>query len=223
MKRVIKPLRIILFLLLGGGWFIQHYQVHVEASTNHSLTQKDREDELKSENFEKANKAIRTRLKEENIPYQISIAITFPEERVDVLITGRQSYIDENEKNIKKATQEVIRKTIYKDYSVHVNKTFTYSTETDKQYNELNKEKIRWMLKDKGYAKVQRVLKEIEPNFVGLSILTDIRSNDDTSTRYGKEINKDLRKALGKEIKTLKKDNILVEINIYDVSGEKVI
>ncbi|MGE7624022.1 hypothetical protein ACQKMD_13460 [Viridibacillus sp. NPDC096237] len=51
MKRVIKPLSTLLFLLLGGGWFIHQFQVHVEASTNHSLTQKDREDELKSENF----------------------------------------------------------------------------------------------------------------------------------------------------------------------------
>ncbi|MGE7918294.1 hypothetical protein ACQKM9_05005 [Viridibacillus sp. NPDC093762] len=222
MKRVITPLSTLLFLLLGGVWFIQQSQVHVEASTNHSLTQKNREDELKSENCEKVVNAIRTKLKEENIPYQISIAITFPEERVDVLIAGRQSYIDENEKNIQKATQEAIRKTIYKDYSVHVNKTFTYSIETDKQYNELNKEKIRWKLKDKGYTKVQRVLKEIEPNLVGLSILTNIRPDDATGISYGKEIEKEIQKELAKEIVALKTKNLEVEIHVYDISGEKV-
>ncbi|MGE7920636.1 hypothetical protein ACQKM9_17120 [Viridibacillus sp. NPDC093762] len=217
MKIVIKRLGILLFLVTSGGWFIHQFQVHVEASTN------QKEQELKSENNKKAAHAIRTKLKEENIPYKISIGLSFNEERLDVGIAGRQSYIDENEKNITKATQEAIRKTIYKDYSVYINKSFTYSIETDKQYNELNKEKIRRLLKDQGYEKVQRVLKEIEPNFVGLSILTNIRPNDDTSISYGKEIDKELRKVLEKEIETLKKENVLVEIHIYDISGEKVI
>ncbi|MBK3497154.1 hypothetical protein JFL43_20435 [Viridibacillus sp. YIM B01967] len=164
-----------------------------------------------------------TKLAEKNISFVNGVLINYPEKRFDVMIEGRQQYIDENEKELKKIARGVIRKTKYKGYSIHVNKSFTTTPETTEQYNELNIEDIKSSFKDKGYAEVQRVLKETEPNFVSINILTSLRNNDSTSINRGKEIEVEIRRRLVKEIKKITSDNVTVEVHVYDMRLEKVI
>lgn len=163
------------------------------------------------------------KLEEKNILFVSSVGINYPERRFDVMIEGRQQYIDENAKNIKKIANEVIQSTKYKDYSIHVNKSFTINYETSEQFKDLNIEEIKRSLKDKGYKEVQRVLKETETNFVSINILTNISSNGSTRINYGKEIEQEIRKIIAKEMETLKTNNVLIEVHVYDIRNEKII
>ncbi|MBK3493605.1 hypothetical protein JFL43_01710 [Viridibacillus sp. YIM B01967] len=223
MKRFIKPLGILLCLLFGGVWFIQQFQNQVEATTNESWTPKGLGDKLEKTGSDRTPGDIWAKLAEKNISFVNGVLINYPKKRINVMIEGRQQYIDENEKDIKKIARGVIRKTKYKDYSIHVNKSFTTTLETTEQYNELNIEEIKRSLKAKGYDEVQRVLKETEVDFVNINILTSLSNNDLTSINRGKEIEKEIRKGLAKEIETLKTNNVLIEIHVYNIKNEKVI
>ena len=222
MKIFIMPL-ILLYSIFCDVRFMQQNADHIEVSINDNWTSKGLGAKLDSLGTDRTPGDIWAKLEEKNILFVSSVGINYPERRFDVMIEGRQQYIDENAKNIKKIANEVIQSTKYKDYSIHVNKSFTINYETSEQFKELNIEEIKRSLKDKGYKEVQRVLKETETNFVSINILTNIRSNGSIRINYGKEIEKEIRKIIAKEMETLKTNNVLIEVHVYDIRNEKII
>lgn len=215
---------LVLSLLSGISIYSQYPKNEVVFATE---SKKEYSNELLIESTNNLTKQIKNELDKQN--YAItSIGIHLQNEEINIQVNGNQQYLKSIEKNMEEIVYGLAQKTIFKDYSIEVQKEIIVPTdpynatlEINELLNKINTT-VQKDLEIKGYTSVINILTKKQSQKLVIEINTSLEKNNLTNINSGKEIENLTRESLLEIIPASTTENQPYEINVYDINQEKI-